>query len=98
MAAENLKEAGIGIGLLVVVVVIMTRVVQLMRDMEEADLVNQTNASHGFNLSEAYAYNVTGQGLGAMETFGDWFDVIVIVLIASVVVALLTFGFGRGRA
>lgn len=46
-------------------------------------------ASAGFNLS--------GQGLSAVSTFSDWLTILVVVVIASVVVAILIKGLGGGR-
>jgi hypothetical protein len=40
------------------------------------------------------AYNITTQGLDAMATFGDFFPVIVIVAIASIVIGLVWY-FGK---
>jgi len=82
-ATSSLKEAGIGIGILVIVITVMAKVLTTV----------QTT-----NTSGTYAYNITNLGLSALDTFSDWFAVIVIVLIATVVIALLTFGFGQGRA
>ena len=82
-ATSSLKEAGIGIGILVIVIAVMAKVLTTVQD---TNTVNST------------AYNITDLGLSALDTFSDWFAVIVIVLIATVVIALLTFGFGRGRA
>ena len=35
------------------------------------------------------AYNVTQEGLGGMNTFADWIDIIVIMVVVGVVIALI---------
>lgn len=40
-------------------------------------------------------YNVTDQGLEALLTYSDWFEILVIVLIATVVIGLLVRSFAR---
>lgn len=35
------------------------------------------------------AYNVTQSGLGGMQSFADWIDIIVIMLVVSVIIALI---------
>ena len=81
-ATSNLKEAGVGIGILTIVVAIMSRVL---------DTIQTTN------VAGSTAYNTTQDGLAALGAFGDWFTVIVIVLIATVIIELLTYGMGQGR-
>jgi len=43
------------------------------------------------------AANVTTSGVSALETFGDWFSIITIVVVASLVVGLLGFLWMRSR-
>ena len=35
------------------------------------------------------AWNVTQSGLGGMDTFGDWIDIIVIMVVIGVVIGLI---------
>lgn len=35
------------------------------------------------------AYNVTQEGLGGMDTFADWIDIIVIMVVVGVVIGLI---------
>ena len=95
-ATANLKEAGVGLGVLVLIVAIMARIVQTIHDQDWI-WTNESNHSEGITYVDEYSYNITSDGLDSFATFGDWFSVIVIVLIATVVIALLTFGFGAGR-
>jgi len=94
-ATSSLKEAGLGVGILVVILVVMAKV---LASVQTANI----SADAGYNASNpntwGWAVNITTLGQESLVTFSDWFAVIVIVLIATVVIALLTFGFGRGRA
>ena len=55
-----------------------------------------TNVTYNWNgniLNEAY--NISGKGLTGLQTYGDWFTIIVIVAVAAFVIALLLGTFGR---
>jgi len=41
------------------------------------------------NCPESVAWNVTQEGLGGMDTFGDWIDIIVIMTVIAVVIGLI---------
>ena len=45
--------------------------------------------------ADSYAYNVTGEGLESMETFGDWLPTLALVVIAAVIIGVLVFYLGR---
>lgn len=44
---------------------------------------------------DGYAYNVTGQGLESMETFGDWLPTLALVVIAAIIIGVLVYYLGR---
>ena len=39
--------------------------------------------------NESTAYEIIGKGLDSMSVFGDWFDIIVIVAVAAVILGLV---------
>ena len=43
----------------------------------------------GTQTANAWDYNVTGQGLSAFSTFGQWFSTIAIVIVAVVIIGLI---------
>jgi len=94
-ATSSLKEAGIGIGILVIIITVMAKVLSTLQTANIAE-------SSTYNASDpntwSWAINITDLGEKSLSTFSDWFAVIVIVLIATVIIALLSFGFGKGRA
>ena len=48
---------------------------------------------------DGIAHNITGEGLTALETFGDWQNILAIVAISAVVIGIVVFFFrGRGMA
>lgn len=51
-----------------------------------AQVLGQIQGSQDPNSAE---YNITGKGLEALGQFGDWFGVIVIVVIAVIVIGLV---------
>lgn len=62
------------------VAVIVISVVSMILSNMQAN-VNET--------SEAEAYSVLTKGLEAMGTFGDWFNIIVIVAVAAIILGLV---------
>ncbi len=40
-------------------------------------------------------HNTTTAGLAALETFGDWFGIIVLVIVAAVVLSIVLSAFAR---
>ena len=94
-ATSSLKEAGIGVGILVIIIAVMAKVLGTLQDANISAL-STYNATDSNTWD--HAINITNLGESALDTFSDWFAVIVIVLIATVVIALLTFGFGQGRS
>lgn len=60
----------------------------------EVSLENQTiNVTYSYELLGT-SRNTTIEGISAVGEFGDWFTIIVIVLIAVFVIALILRGFG----
>lgn len=51
-----------------------------------AQVLGQIQASQTADTAE---YNITGKGLTALGQFGDWFSVVVIVVIAVIVIGLV---------
>ncbi len=39
--------------------------------------------------NESTAYEIIGDGLDSMSVFGDWFDIIVIVAVAAIILGLV---------
>lgn len=79
MTLSNLQAAGIAMVVLVVIIAI------------GAQILGQIQATQTENTTE---YNTTGSGLTAMAQFGNWFTIIVLVLIAVVIIGLLIRGLG----
>ena len=54
----------------------------------------------GTQTANSVAYNVTGQGMTSMSTFGSWLPIIAVVASAVVVIGLLVVylgGFGQSQ-
>ena len=45
--------------------------------------------------ADSYEYNVTGEGLEAMETFGQWLPTLALVVIAAIIIGVLVYYLGR---
>jgi len=76
-----------------VAVIIISVVSMILSNMQQN--VNET--------TETEAYDVLTKGLDAMSTFGDWFNIIVIVAVAAIILGLVllfrgTFSGGKARA
>ncbi len=83
LGLNDLRVAALAIVVLVIIVSIGATVLGEVRDTQTAG---------------EYDYNITDLGLQALDTFGDWFDIIVIVIIAAVVIGLILLAFsGAGR-
>lgn len=51
---------------------------------------NTVNFSYTIASSEqSAAFNATSEGLGGMNTFADWIDIIVIMIVVGIVIALI---------
>jgi len=79
-ATSFLQAAGIGVGILVITIAVMAQVLGQVRSTQTAGTTE---------------YNVTGNGLTAMASFGDWFLVIVVVIVAVAILGLIKFLGGR---
>jgi len=52
----------------------------------------------GTSLTEnSTAWNVTKKGETAFKTYGDWFNIVVIIIIAVAIIGLVMLIGGRGR-
>ena len=49
----------------------------------------------GTQATDAYDYNVTSAGLDALVQYSNWFEIIVIIIVMSVIITLLMFAFAR---
>jgi len=79
LTLSALQGAGLAMVVLVIIIAVGAQILGTIRD-------TQTSGS--------YEYNTTTAGLDAMEEFGNWFTIIVLVLIAVVIIALLIRGLG----
>lgn len=80
---SGLQGSALAIVVLVITVAIGATVLSEVRDTQTA---------------AATDYNVTSAGLDALGTYGDWFEIIVIVIIAVVIIGLLVRSFARAGA
>ena len=52
--------------------------------------LNMVNITYSFTHSEpSVAYNATSSGLGGMNTFADWIDIIIIMIVVGIVIGLV---------
>jgi hypothetical protein len=82
-SAVDLTELALGIVVLGVVVSVGATILIGVRDT---------------NTSGTAAYNVSNQAAIGLAEYGDWFNIIVIVGVASVIIGLIFMAFGRGRS
>ncbi len=81
--AVDLTDLAIGIVVLGIVVSIGSTVLIGVRDT---------------NVANDIAYNLANDAALGLAEYGDWFDIIVIVGIAAVILALIFMAFGRGSS
>lgn len=81
-SAVDLTDLAIGIVVLGIVVSIGSTVLINVRD------TNTTNDT---------AYNLADDAASGLAEYGNWFDIIVIVGVAAVILSLIFMAFGRGR-
>lgn len=67
---------------LVVLVIVLAVGAQILGQIRNTETANTTE------------WNTTGSGLNALNTFSNWFTVIVLVIIAVVIISLLIRGLG----
>lgn len=79
--AVDLTDLALGIVVLGIVVSIGANVLVGVRDTNTANDV---------------AYNLADDAATGLAEYGDWFDIIVIVGIAAVIISLIFMAFGRG--
>ncbi len=79
--AVDLTDLAIGIVVLGIVVSIGATVLLGVRDT---------------NTTDDLAYNLANDAALGLAEYGNWFDIIVIVGIAAVILALIFMAFGRG--
>tara|TARA_R110000744_G_scaffold270384_2_gene383584 strand:+ start:223 stop:513 length:291 start_codon:yes stop_codon:yes gene_type:complete len=80
-SAVDLTDLAIGIVVLGIVVSIGATILINVRD---TNTVNDT------------AYNLAGAAATGLAEYGNWFDIIVIVGVAAVILSLIFMAFGRG--
>ena len=79
--AVDLTDLALGIVVLGIVVSIGANILIGVRDT---------------NVVDDVAYNLANDAATGLAEYGDWFDIIVIVGIAAVIIALIFMAFGRG--
>ena len=79
--AVDLTDLALGIVVLGIVVSIGANILVGVRDT---------------NTVNDVAYNLANDAAEGLAEYGDWFDIIVIVGIAAVIIALIFMAFGRG--
>lgn len=67
---------------LVVLVIVLAIGAQILGQIRNTETTNSTE------------WNTTGSGLNALNTFSNWFTIIVLVIIAVVIISLLIRGLG----
>lgn len=87
MAMNNLASFALGFGVVVVVLAFVALITQ-----------NVQSAIENASSNTSTAYNIATQGLNALNNFGGWLVLIVLVGIASIILGLLVaFGSGGDR-
>ena len=81
--AVDLTDLALGIVVLGIVVSIGATILLGVRDT---------------NVVDDTAYNLADAAATGLAEYGDWFDIIVIVGIAAVIIALIFMAFGRGSS
>jgi hypothetical protein len=62
------------------------------------DTADVVNASYSYNADTA-ATNVTDAGIDAFDEFSGWFDILVIIVVAALIIGVLIYFFsGKGSA
>jgi hypothetical protein len=79
MTISSLQGGALALVVLVIVLAIGAQILGQIRNTETA------------NSTE---WNTTGSGLNALNTFSNWFTIIVLVIIAVVIISLLIRGLG----
>ena len=80
LAIDSIGDVALAIGVAVITVAIIAMILGNMKT----------------NVTDANATYVLGKGLTAMASFADWFEILVIVVIAVIILALVMFLRGRG--
>lgn len=83
-SAVDLTELAIGIVVLGIVVSIGATVLINVRDTNEG------------TAQYSAAYNLSNDAALGLAEYGDWFNILVIVGIAAVILSLIFMAFGRG--
>ena len=69
----------------VIITVVVGMGVIILAEMNDTTTVNASTD----------AQSVMNKGIASMGTFADWFDILVIVVIAAVIIGIILFYFGR---
>ena len=90
--AVDLTDLAIGIVVLGIVVTIGATILLNVRDTNvdgtlNCNAVNRTGCDSAYNLADAAATGIA--------EYGNWFDIIVIVGVAAVILSLIFMAFGR---
>jgi hypothetical protein len=89
MGINNLSGVAIGVVVFIVVVAVGATVLDKYKTVEE----DRNNIDVANTSTYTTAYNVTVDGLAGEELFGDFTSIVVIVAIASVILALIAVAF-----
>ena len=88
-SAVDLTDLAIGIVVLGIVVTIGATILLNVRDTNYDSTLNLTQQDSAWNLADAAASGIA--------EYGNWFDIIVIVGVAAVILSLIFMAFGRGE-
>ena len=93
-SAVDLTDLAIGIVVLGIVVTIGATILLNVRDTNytESATCNQTS---GITGGCDTAYNLADSAATGIAEYGNWFDIIVIVGVAAVILSLIFMAFGR---
>ena len=92
--AVDLTDLAIGIVVLGIVVTIGATILLNVRDINY-ELAEGCNATSGNYTLCDDAYQVADSAATGIAEYGNWFDIIVIVGVAAVILSLIFMAFGR---
>ncbi len=93
-SAVDLTDLAVGILVLGIVVTIGASILLNVRDTNvdgslNCNAVNRTDCGHAYDLADSAATGIA--------EYGNWFDIIVIVGVAAVILSLIFMAFGRNE-
>ena len=92
--AVDLTDLAIGIIVLGIVVSIGATILLNVRDTNYV-LSATCNDTSGIHTGCDTAYNLADSAASGLAEYGNWFDIIVIVGVAAVILSLIFMAFGR---